>query len=214
MANHALTVLEDALRARTLERTLTLAIPPGKGDGRVAPTGAAEGRADSGSRGRGRHSHRTGRATSTTTRTHATPARRRAVVAGPDTTRRRPGHPRPYRLRSGVAHTLSRGGGASRQDINLWGRGMPVRHPLVTGRVGSLGFSLEADWGRESATWRTVIDGAGRQQEERHARRRVFPGHWYRLIHGIRATRSPSGTPTASLGIRLAGLTARVGGWL
>ena len=30
--------------------------------------------------------------TSTTTRTHATPARRRAMVAGPGTTRRRPGH--------------------------------------------------------------------------------------------------------------------------
>ena len=42
MANHALTVLEDALRARTLERTLTSAIPPGKGDGRVAPTALTE----------------------------------------------------------------------------------------------------------------------------------------------------------------------------
>ena len=41
MANHALTVLEDALRARTLDCTLTSAIPPGKGDGRVAPTALA-----------------------------------------------------------------------------------------------------------------------------------------------------------------------------
>ena len=39
MANHALTVLEDALRARKLDRTLTTAIPPGKGG--VAPTALA-----------------------------------------------------------------------------------------------------------------------------------------------------------------------------
>ena len=41
MANHALAVLEDALRARKLDRTLTTAIPPGKGDGQVAPTALA-----------------------------------------------------------------------------------------------------------------------------------------------------------------------------
>ena len=41
MANPALVVLEDALRARKLDRTLTSAIPPGKGDGRVAPTALA-----------------------------------------------------------------------------------------------------------------------------------------------------------------------------
>ncbi len=41
MANHALAVLEDVLRARKLDRTLTSAIPPGKGDGRVAPTALA-----------------------------------------------------------------------------------------------------------------------------------------------------------------------------
>ena len=41
MANQALTVLEDALRARKLDRTLTTAHPPGKGDGRVAPTALA-----------------------------------------------------------------------------------------------------------------------------------------------------------------------------
>ena len=41
MANHALAVLEDALRARKLDHTLTSAIPPGKGDGRVAPTALA-----------------------------------------------------------------------------------------------------------------------------------------------------------------------------
>jgi hypothetical protein len=41
MANHTLAVLEDALRARKLDRTLTSAIPPGKGDGRVAPTALA-----------------------------------------------------------------------------------------------------------------------------------------------------------------------------
>ncbi len=41
MANHALAVLENALRARKLDRTLTSAIPPGKGDGRVAPTALA-----------------------------------------------------------------------------------------------------------------------------------------------------------------------------
>ena len=41
MANHALAVLEDALRARKLDRTLTTTIPPGKGDGRVAPAAIA-----------------------------------------------------------------------------------------------------------------------------------------------------------------------------
>ena len=41
MAKHALAVLEDALRTRKLDRTLTSAIPPGKGDGRVAPTALA-----------------------------------------------------------------------------------------------------------------------------------------------------------------------------
>ncbi len=39
MAKHALAVLEEALRARKLDRTLTTAIPPGKGD--VAPTALA-----------------------------------------------------------------------------------------------------------------------------------------------------------------------------
>ena len=41
MANQALAILEKALRARKLDRTLTTAIPPGKGDGRVAPTALA-----------------------------------------------------------------------------------------------------------------------------------------------------------------------------
>ena len=41
MTNRALATLEDALRARKLDRTLTSAIPPGKGDGRVAPTALA-----------------------------------------------------------------------------------------------------------------------------------------------------------------------------
>jgi hypothetical protein len=41
MANHTLAVLEDALRARKLDRTLTTALPPGKGDGCVAPTALA-----------------------------------------------------------------------------------------------------------------------------------------------------------------------------
>ena len=42
MAKHALAVLEDALRARKLDRTLTSAIPPGKGDGQVAPAALTE----------------------------------------------------------------------------------------------------------------------------------------------------------------------------
>lgn len=41
MVNHGLALLEDALRARKLDRTLTSAIPPGKGDGQVAPTALA-----------------------------------------------------------------------------------------------------------------------------------------------------------------------------
>ena len=41
MANLVLAVLEEALRARKLDRTLTTAIPPGKGDRRVAPTALA-----------------------------------------------------------------------------------------------------------------------------------------------------------------------------
>ncbi len=41
MANRVLATLEDALRARKLDRTLTSAIPPGKGDGQVAPTALA-----------------------------------------------------------------------------------------------------------------------------------------------------------------------------
>ena len=41
MANHTLAVLEDALRARKLDRTLTSTIPPGKDDGRVALTALA-----------------------------------------------------------------------------------------------------------------------------------------------------------------------------
>ena len=41
MAKQTLALLEDALRARKLDRTLTSAIPPGKGDGRVAPTALA-----------------------------------------------------------------------------------------------------------------------------------------------------------------------------
>ena len=41
MANQALAILEKALRARKLDRTLTTTIPPGKGDGRVAPTALA-----------------------------------------------------------------------------------------------------------------------------------------------------------------------------
>ena len=41
MTNRALATLEDALRARKLDRTLTSVIPPGKGDGRVAPTALA-----------------------------------------------------------------------------------------------------------------------------------------------------------------------------
>jgi recombination protein RecA len=42
MANQALAVLEDALRARKLDRTLTSAIPPGRGDGQVAPAALTE----------------------------------------------------------------------------------------------------------------------------------------------------------------------------
>ena len=42
MAKHALAVLEDALRARKLDRTLTSAIPPGKGDGQAAPAALTE----------------------------------------------------------------------------------------------------------------------------------------------------------------------------
>ncbi len=42
MAKHALAALEDALRARKLDRTLTSAIPPGKGDGQVAPAALME----------------------------------------------------------------------------------------------------------------------------------------------------------------------------
>ena len=38
----ALAVLEDTLRARKLDRTLTSAIPPGKGDGQVAPAALSE----------------------------------------------------------------------------------------------------------------------------------------------------------------------------
>ena len=41
MANHGLAILEEALRARKLDRTLTTAMPPGQGDGRVAPTALA-----------------------------------------------------------------------------------------------------------------------------------------------------------------------------
>ena len=71
---------------------------------------------------------------------------------------------------------------------------------------------VTADAAYDTVAIYEITAGTGRQQEERHARPRVFPGHWYRLIHCIRAARSPSGTPTASLGIRLAGLTARVAG--
>ena len=42
MAKQALAVLEDALRARKLDRTLTSAIPPGRGDGQVAPAALTE----------------------------------------------------------------------------------------------------------------------------------------------------------------------------
>ena len=41
MSHPAAAVLESALRARKLDRTLTTALQPGKGDGLVAPTGAA-----------------------------------------------------------------------------------------------------------------------------------------------------------------------------
>lgn len=41
MTKHTLAVLEDALRARNLDRTLTTALPPGKGDGCVASTALA-----------------------------------------------------------------------------------------------------------------------------------------------------------------------------
>jgi hypothetical protein len=41
MSHPAVAVLESALRARKLDRTLTTALQPGKGDGLVAPTGAA-----------------------------------------------------------------------------------------------------------------------------------------------------------------------------
>ena len=41
MAKQTLAVLEDALHARKLDRTLTSTIPPGKGDGQVAPTALA-----------------------------------------------------------------------------------------------------------------------------------------------------------------------------
>jgi recombination protein RecA len=40
MSHPAAAVLESALRARKLDRTLTTALQPGKGDGLVAPTGA------------------------------------------------------------------------------------------------------------------------------------------------------------------------------
>ncbi|MDA1185635.1 MAG: hypothetical protein O2930_13450 [Acidobacteria bacterium] len=42
MTKQALAVLEDALRARKLDRTLTSAMPPGKGDGQVAPAELSE----------------------------------------------------------------------------------------------------------------------------------------------------------------------------
>ena len=41
MANHALVVLEEALRARKLDRTLTTTLPPPDKDGGVAPTAMA-----------------------------------------------------------------------------------------------------------------------------------------------------------------------------
>lgn len=41
MANQSLAALEEALRARKLDRTLTTALPPAKGEGRVAPTASA-----------------------------------------------------------------------------------------------------------------------------------------------------------------------------
>jgi len=41
MSHPAVAVLESALRARKLDSTLTTALQPGKGDGCVAPTGAA-----------------------------------------------------------------------------------------------------------------------------------------------------------------------------
>jgi len=41
MSHPAVAILESALRARKLDRTLTTALQPGKGDGLVAPTGAA-----------------------------------------------------------------------------------------------------------------------------------------------------------------------------
>ena len=41
MANHGLAVLEEALRARKLDRTLTTAMPPGQGDEGVAQTALA-----------------------------------------------------------------------------------------------------------------------------------------------------------------------------
>lgn len=42
MTKQALAVLEDALRVRKLDRTLTSTIPPGKGDGQVAPAALSE----------------------------------------------------------------------------------------------------------------------------------------------------------------------------
>ena len=115
------------------------------------------------------------------------------------------------RLRSDVAQMLSRPGGPRRKDDDLRRRCTPVRYPVVAGRVRSLGVSLEGDRGGKPTTPRTAVDDAGCQQEERHARARVFPGHRYRPNCRIRAARSPSGTPAASLGVRLAGLTMRVG---
>ena len=41
MSHPAVALLESALRARKLDRTLTTALQPGKGEGLVAPTGAA-----------------------------------------------------------------------------------------------------------------------------------------------------------------------------
>src|SRR5918996_4651030 len=41
MPHRAAAALESALRARKLDRTLTTTLQPGKGEGRVAPTGAA-----------------------------------------------------------------------------------------------------------------------------------------------------------------------------
>jgi len=49
MPHPAVAVLESALRARKLDRTLTTTLPPGKGDGCVAPTALAE--LDAGLRG-------------------------------------------------------------------------------------------------------------------------------------------------------------------